>query len=180
LLVRIGTVTVAALALTAVSAVMSTGQSSGSPPTADATGDSFPGTAEDSHQITFVGHRAYWSDILASDLGVADGIAQPRLPGVLIVSGEIRNASERAVHHVQLAVELLAGDAVVVRESGHNLAAEALDAASNPNAQTDTVPAVVPMPPGGTDRFRMLFLREELPRFDRYRIRVLAAPPAAP
>src|SRR5690606_25369975 len=91
-------------------------------------------------------------------------------------SGTLRNNGAHPVAHVRLVHELLDGDAVVAREWSYNRRAEAL---RDPAVAAGhiTPPAIAPLAPGDEDGFRMLFLRGDAPRFDRWRVRIEAAPP---
>lgn len=91
-------------------------------------------------------------------------------PGVFVISGTLKNDAAAPVHHVVLRYELLdEAGRVVYRDEGFNRAAETLaeteQAASKP-------PPVIPLAPGATDSYRMLFLNAELPDFHHTRVTV--------
>ena len=89
-------------------------------------------------------------------------------PGLFVISGVIENVDDEAVHHVVLRYELLDDkERVVYRDEGLNRSAEALAAPKLTDAG-----AVLPIAPGATDTFRMIFLTEELPGFDHTRVTV--------
>lgn len=89
--------------------------------------------------------------------------------GLYVISGTLRNVSTRPVHHVALRFDLVdAGGHVVFREEGYNFAAESLL-----RPQEKALPTVVEIPPAGTDRYRMVFFADELPRFERAVVTVI-------
>jgi Protein of unknown function (DUF3179) len=135
------------------------------------------GKAESSDQVAVEGHSAYWSDALGRILaGIGGGNRTDTAP-LLVIRGDLRNTSGHTLGHVKLVYELLdANGRVVAQESGYNRGGEAL-------RPTDaTLPAelrgqerVAPIPKNGTDTFRMFFLRDDVPPFETYRIRVVEA-----
>ncbi len=129
-------------------------------------------TAKD---IEIVELRDYWTSITGTL------VLQPEADpfsrgGIYVVAGKIRNNSGRPVHHVRLRFELVdAQGRTVYSEEGYNRAAEAMIELDRPGQQpTAEMKAIVPIPPGGTDTFRMIFIGEELPRFERPRVTVIA------
>lgn len=93
--------------------------------------------------------------------------------GLFLISGQVRNDGPAPVGAVRLVYELLAGDVVVAREHGYNRRAESLrDPAVESGAAPRARLAVPPLRPGESDLFRMVFLRGDVPRFDRWRVRV--------
>ncbi len=136
------------------------------------------GSATGSAAAAIVEHAAYWTDFPGLGIGAGDGRAQ--LPGVLVIRGKIRNESATPLDHISLTFDLLndAGQ-VVASEAGYNYGAETLRNIDSPVPVKVEHPPAIPVPPGRTDTFRMMFLRDEIPSFDSYRIRVTDAAPAA-
>lgn len=146
------------------------------PPAAAVPSGSVVGTGA----VEIVTHRAYWTSLLGVIHRVVGDAAQA--PTLLVIRGDLRNTSAHPLHHVVLVYELLddAGT-VVAAEHGYNLSAEALrQNADQPVLEGDVGMTVVDntplIMPGGTDPFRMILVSDEIPRFARYRLRVLAAP----
>jgi hypothetical protein len=135
----------------------------------DVTPSTTPGGAR------IVAQQARWTSLLAIDELSADGNS------LFVISGTVRNESGAPLAHVRLVYELLAGDAVVASEYGYNRRAEAL---RDPRIEADPRAAaglaIAPLPAGEEDLFRMAFLRGSTPRFDRWRVRIDAAPAATP
>lgn len=128
-----------------------------------------PGEAYGNELVAVTSHTAYWADLPLIGLEAKDG---GETPGLLVIRGELANRSDQTLHHVKLRHELLdAAGRVAAAEEGFSLLGEALlsspDDASRPGDES------VPLPPRGVDSFRMLFVGDELPSFERYRIRVL-------
>lgn len=97
---------------------------------------------------------------------------------MFLISGEIENGGSEPVKWVKLAYELVAdttdGEVVLASEYGYNFRAEALRSAAVESG--DIPPTAVPIRPlaaGEKDLFRMVFFRADVPRFDRWRVRVL-------
>ncbi|HXC49446.1 MAG TPA: FxLYD domain-containing protein [Candidatus Limnocylindrales bacterium] len=89
-------------------------------------------------------------------------------PGLFVISGTIENVAAAAVDHVVLRFELVGADGrVVYRDEGFNRSAEALAAPVAVRGDD-----VVPIAGGATDTFRMIFLSDELPAFERTRVSV--------
>jgi hypothetical protein len=131
------------------------------------------GKAAGSSAVAIVAHSARWTDIFGLGLDAGDGGDSA---GLLVVQGELENVSAEPLHHVKLGFELVDGEGqVVALEEGFNRQAETLRKLDSPVPGTPEAPAVAtPIPAGGRDAFRMLFLRDETPPFDHYRIQVLA------
>ncbi|RMF21059.1 MAG: DUF3179 domain-containing protein, partial [Deltaproteobacteria bacterium] len=120
----------------------------------------------------------YWSSITGPL--VLEPEADPfSRGGLYVVSGTIKNNSQRPVHHVRLRFDLLDAEGhSVYREEGFNRAAEAMIELERPLPPAPgEIEAIVPIPPGGTDTYRMIFIGEEIPRFDHPRVTVLSATP---
>lgn len=136
------------------------------------------GTAEGVPGIEISSHEAYWTHVPGGPLG-PDGESTD-LPGLLVIRGELRNAASSPRSWVHLRYELLdAAGNLVKSEDGYSLGGEGLRPVDG-GGEIDGMPApsAVPIAPGKTDGFRMFFLREETPAFDRYRVRILDAPAA--
>lgn len=122
-----------------------------------------------------IAQQARWTSLVAMDELSADGA------GLFVISGTVRNESGAPLAHVRLVYELLAGDTVVASEHGYNRRAEAL---RDPQVEGDPRAAaaltIAPLTPGEEDLFRMMFLRGSTPPFDRWRVRIDAAPAATP
>lgn len=87
-------------------------------------------------------------------------------PGLVVISGTIRNVAATPVDHVVLRYELLDGRGrVVFRDEGFNRSAEDL-------AGPKLTSPVVPLAAGATDAFRMILLEDELPDFKNARVSV--------
>jgi hypothetical protein len=108
-----------------------------------------------------------WTGLLAADPLGEDANA------VYLVSGELENAGSHPIAWVRLRYELL-DDAyrVVASEHGYNRRAEALREPAVEAGQTAAEVAAIE--PGGSDGFRMMFFRSDVPRFSRWRVTVLA------
>ena len=99
---------------------------------------------------------------------------------VFVISGELQNAGPSPVESVKVVYELLDEmHAVVASEYGYNHAAEDL---RSPEYERGEVKRegldVRPLAPGAIDLFRMVFFRNEVPRFARWRVRVTEARPS--
>jgi hypothetical protein len=66
------------------------------------------------------------------------------------------------------------GDVVLASEYGYNFRAEALRSPAVEAGQVAmaSVP-IQPLAPGEKDLFRMVFFRSDVPRFERWRVRIL-------
>jgi hypothetical protein len=92
-----------------------------------------------------------------------------------VISGDVRNTSTVPLAHVKLVYELTGDDGITLAsEYGYNRRAEDLRL---PEYEAGTLRRadlrIPPLLPGETDSFRMLFFRTEVPRFTRWRVRVL-------
>lgn len=121
-----------------------------------------------------VSQQARWTGLAPADeLGA-------ETDGMFLISGEVRNVGAVPLGDVRLVYELVADGVVVASEQGYNRRAEAL---RDPEVESGAVRreqlAIVPLLPGESDLFRMVFLRGAVPRFDTWRVRVDAATPAA-
>lgn len=128
-----------------------------------------PGDAWGNDVVAVTSHTAYWADLPLGALDAKDGA----MPGLLVIRGELENRSNHALHHVKLRHELVdAAGRVAAAEEGFSLLGEALlslpvAGASQPREE------IRPIASRGVDSFRMLFVGDELPSFERYRVRVL-------
>ena len=132
------------------------------------------GSAEGSGRVEVTAHLAYWTDL--PGVGAGDLEGDPDV--LLVITGSLRNGSDRPLHHVKLAYELLDDKGrVVASEEGYNRGGEALKPVDDPEGRAAAgTGAARPIPAGKKEPFRMFFVRSELPVFARYRIRVVGAP----
>jgi len=141
-------------------------------------GDGQPrGKAEGSPEVSVTEHSAYWTEVFG--LG---GFGSPtnRGPTMFVVRGTLRNRLKRDLHHVKLAFELLDGEGrIVASEEGYNRLSESLRKLDSPFPVNLEADEPRPIPGSGSDSFRMIFLRDETPRFESYRIRVIESPQGA-
>ena len=132
-----------------------------------------PAPAEaDAGPVRVINQAARWTGLLTMD------DLQGESESMFLISGEVENTSSMPVTFVKLGYELLAdtsdGEVVLASEYGYNFRAEALR--SSPVEAGDVARAAVPvrpLGPGERDLFRMVFFRSDVPRFDRWRVRVL-------
>jgi hypothetical protein len=131
-----------------------------------------PAVASSVAGVRIISQAGRWTSLLATN-ELADSSDT-----MFLISGEIENTSAAPVSWVKLAYELLAdttdGEVVLASEYGYNFRAEAL---RGPAVEAGTTPATaVPvrsLAPGEKDLFRMVFFRADVPRFDRWRVRIL-------
>lgn len=122
--------------------------------------------------VHVVSQSARWTGLLAID-ELKDGEDT-----MFLISGELENAGSAPVSWVKLGYELLGdgtqGDVVLASEYGYNFRAEGLRSAPVEAGEVapDTIP-VRPLDPGEKDFFRMVFFRADVPRFARWRVRIL-------
>ena len=116
-----------------------------------------------------VSQSARWTGLLTMD------DLQDESETMFLISGEIENGGPTPIAWVKLGYELLGdGDAVLASEYGYNFRAEALRGAAVEAGEV--APADVPiraLAPGEKDMFRMVFFRSDVPRFERWRVRIL-------
>jgi hypothetical protein len=125
-------------------------------------------------EVRVISESARWTGLLPMNELADDS------ESMFLISGEVVNAGSAPVSFVKLGYELLAdsgeGEVVLASEYGYNFRAEALR--SPPVEAGDVAPAEVPvrpLGPGEKDLFRMVFFRSDVPRFDRWRVRILEA-----
>ena len=95
--------------------------------------------------------------------------------GLYVITGTVENVSDKPLRRVDLKFELLDGPGdTVYAEQGVNRLAE--DDIMLPADELTAKPAheVAMIAPGATDKFRMLFIGSEIPKFVRSRISVIA------
>jgi hypothetical protein len=94
---------------------------------------------------------------------------------MFLISGEVENDGTTPIAWVKLGYELLGdGDVVLASEHGYNFRAEALhDAAVETGRVAPGDVPIRPLAPGEKDMFRMVFFRSDVPRFQRWRVRIL-------
>jgi hypothetical protein len=131
------------------------------------------GVAEGVKAVAITSHSAYWVNLFG--IGLVGGDAANGA-GLLVIRGEVHNDTKGALRHVKLAFELLdARGRVVAVEHGYNRSSEMLREIDSPIPWNADDPPQAAIPYGGTDTFRMLFLRNETPPFRSYRVRVVEA-----
>jgi hypothetical protein len=110
--------------------------------------------------------KSYWTSV-GIDI-MADATGDPDKPnGLFVISGTLKNVSSEPVRAVQLEFTLVAPDgAVLYRRESFNRAAEALLDVDDAMAVVGSRSDIVPIAPGGTDSYRMIFIGEEIPAFD--------------
>lgn len=125
--------------------------------------------------VSIVEVNSYWTS-LGAGLAAAPG-ANPFAAGngLFVISGTIRNESSEAVEYVLLRFELLDGSgAVVYREEGFNRSAEGMVPNDDDPAPQVARASVRPIAAGASDSYRMIFLGNEIPRFQTPRVSVVA------
>ncbi len=128
-----------------------------------------PPTREDT-RIEITSSAASWDNL--SELFLGNTPAAPFGDGsVFVMRGELRNKSGASVHHVVLRYELLDASGKVLHDAeGYNRSAESLRPDEEGTVRADRV---VPLAPGATDSYRMVFFHDEVPRFASQRVRVV-------
>lgn len=131
-----------------------------------------PAAASTASGVHIASQAGRWTSLLGVD-DLADNSDT-----MFLISGEIENTSAAPVGWVKLAYELLAdtsdGEVVLASEYGYNFRAEALRSpAVGAGATPATAVPVRSLAPGEKDLFRMVFFRADVPRFDRWRVRIL-------
>jgi hypothetical protein len=123
-------------------------------------------------EVRVVSQSARWTGLVTMDQLKDDS------ESMFVISGEVENSGGAPVSYVKLGYELVAdrdeGEVVLASEYGYNFRAEALR--SPPVEAGDvarTAVPVQPIAPGEKDLFRMVFFRTDVPRFDRWRVRIL-------
>jgi hypothetical protein len=118
-----------------------------------------------------VSQAARWTGLLAIDPLADDS------ESMFLISGEVQNTGSAPLAWVKLGYELLADgdpDVVLASEYGYNFRAESLRSPAIEAGEGTATPArIVPLAPGERDLFRMVFFRADVPRFDRWRVRIL-------
>lgn len=94
---------------------------------------------------------------------------------MFLITGEVQNVSDQRIAWVKFRFDLLdAGYDVVASEYGYNRSAEALREPAVESGQQDPATLKIPpIDPGSTDGFRMTFFKSEVPRFVRWRVKIL-------
>jgi hypothetical protein len=94
---------------------------------------------------------------------------------IFLISGEVENVGDQRIAWVKFRFDLLdAGYDVVASEYGYNRSAEALREPAVESGQQDPATLkIAPIEPGKTDGFRMTFFKSEVPRFVRWRVKIL-------
>jgi hypothetical protein len=94
---------------------------------------------------------------------------------IFLISGEVENVSDQRIAWVKFRFDLLdAGYDVVASEYGYNRSAEAMREPAVERGEQDPASLNIPaIEPGKADGFRMTFFRSEVPRFVRWRVKIL-------
>jgi hypothetical protein len=121
--------------------------------------------------VRIVHQEARWT---AMGLGNDFDLGNEDLP-YLVISGELRNLSDRPVLAVKIRYELVDGAGrLVAHEFSYNHGAEDLRRPDYEAGKVDrSALDLHPIPPGGTDLFRMMFFRSDVHGFKTYRVRLL-------
>jgi hypothetical protein len=91
--------------------------------------------------------------------------------GLFVVAGIVQNTSERTLHHVELRFDLLDETGrLVASEQGYNRGAEVLVEVDVPGVAKASPDLVKPIPAGGEDSYRMIFIGDEVPNFSKPRV----------
>lgn len=110
--------------------------------------------------------KSYWTSIGVDIMTDATGDPDKR-NGLFVISGTLKNVSSEPVHAVILEFTLVAKDgSVVYRRESFNRAAEGLLDAEDAADAASIEATLVPVAPGATDSYRMIFIGEEIPAFD--------------
>jgi hypothetical protein len=129
-------------------------------------------SAEDAadRRIEITSSAASWDNL--SELFLGNTPASPFGDGsVFVMRGELRNKGTSSVHHVVLRYELLDASGKVLHDAeGYNRAAEAMRPDEEGAVRSERV---VPLAPGATDSYRMVFFHDEVPKFASQRVRVV-------
>src|SRR5262245_27559643 len=123
-------------------------------------------------EVRIVTQSARWTGLLAPD------DFKDESETMFLISGELENIGPASISSVKLAYELLGdssdGEVLLASEYGYNFRAEALRSpAVEAGEVSRTMVPVQPLAPGEKDLFRMVFFRSDVPRFDRWRVRIL-------
>jgi len=116
-----------------------------------------------------VSQSARWTGLVTMD-ELQDGSET-----MFLISGEIENGGPTPIAWVKLGYELLGeDDAVLASEYGYNFRAEALRGAAVEAGEVASADVPIrALAPGEKDMFRMVFFRSDVPRFERWRVRIL-------
>jgi hypothetical protein len=143
-------------------AVVVLGFAVGTPPASTTPPGDHPGAR-------IVSQSARWTGLLTMD------DLQDESETMFLISGEIENGGPTPIAWVKLGYELLGDDdAVLASEYGYNFRAEALRGAAVEAGEVASAEVPIrPLAPGEKDMFRMVFFRSDVPRFERWRVRIL-------
>jgi len=133
-----------------------------------------PPTPPSAHsgEVRVVSQSARWTGLLPMNELKDD------TDSMFLISGELENDTKAPVTSVKIGYELLSdtgnGEVLLASEYGYNFRAEALRSpAVEAGDVAPTMVPVQPLAPGEKDMFRMVFFRSDVPRFDRWRVRIL-------
>jgi hypothetical protein len=123
----------------------------------------------DPNRIEITSTASSWDNL--SELFLGTTPAAPFGEGsMFVMRGELRNRSDRPVHHVVLRYELLDDKGKVLHDvEGFNRSAESMRPDEDGNVHAEQVRSI---PAGGVDSYRMVFFHDEVPRFTSQRVRV--------
>jgi hypothetical protein len=126
-------------------------------------------TAEQAKQI-----RVRWVKGEATALAAGGDLGVDER-SIFLISGEVENVSDQRIAWVKFRFDLLdAGYGVVASEYGYNRGAEALREPAVERGEQDPATLKIPaIEPRGADGFRMTFFKSEVPRFVRWRVKIL-------
>ena len=95
--------------------------------------------------------------------------------GLFVISGTLRNDSEKSIHHVLLRFELVddSGD-VVYRYDGYNRSAEGMLTVEGDPAPEQARAQVEPIQPDQSDTYRMIFIGDEIPPFNHPKVSIVS------
>ena len=132
-------------------------------------GATAPVTPAGDSAVRITRQAARWTGFGGPDL-LSDGTES-----LFLISGELRNGGTRPVAYVKLGFELLDDTGLVLAsEYGYNRKAEDLRGPEYEAGQVSRDELhIEPLAPGATDDFRMIFFRVDVPRFEKWRVRVL-------
>lgn len=125
-------------------------------------------------RVSVLGTESYWTSFSGGFAGRA-AEDDHSATGMFVIKGSLANGTGAELRRVTLQYDLLSADGnTVYTEIGVNRRAEPLldlapeEIADLPRDETD------PIAPDEQDSFRMLFIGNEIPRFDRFTVRVIA------
>jgi hypothetical protein len=117
---------------------------------------------------------SYWTS-MGTGFGIGVGGDDHSNSGLFVISGTVENVSNASLRRIELKFELLDGrGATVYAEQGVNRLAEDNLMLSPADLAAKDAEEVAMVAPGASDAFRMIFLGNEVPKFTRSRVSVIA------